>query len=179
MGRRQRSGNSRTCAEANPATPSARRLSSASAKRKNGGGAEKRLIAEQYRQRFLARHPLSGPAALQEHSRAFERRHNQTYRYSKLQGRTPAQSLQLAQTPLRWPATKAAPRAPLGKPRQGRYHLIRFIRSDRQLNVFGEKFELPVEATYEYVVATVEVAQQKLQVRIGEELIHQVEYRLF
>jgi putative transposase len=134
---------------------------------------------EQYRQRFLARHPLSGQAALQEHSRAFERRHNQTYRYSKLQGRTPAQSLQLAQTPLRWPATKAAPRAPLGKPRQGRYHLIRFIRSDRQLNVFGEKFELPVEATYEYVVATVEVAQQKLQVRIGEELIHQLEYRLF
>lgn len=134
---------------------------------------------EQYRQRFLARHPLSSQTALQEHSRAFEQRHNQTYRYSKLQGRTPAQTLQLSPTPLRWPATKAAPRAPLSKPRQGRYHVVRFIRSDRQLDVFGEKFEMPVEATYEYVVATVEVAQQKLQVRIGDELIHQFDYKLF
>jgi len=134
---------------------------------------------EQYRLRFLARHALGHQAALQEHSRRFEQRHNQTYRYSKLQGRTPAESLQLAKTNLRWPATKTPPAVPLSKPRQGRYHLVRFIRSDRRLDVFGEKFEMPIEATYEYVVATVEVAQQKLQVRIGNELIHQIDYRLF
>ena len=46
------------------------------------------------------------------------------------------------------------PRLPLAKPRQGRYHLVRFIRSDRRLDMFGEKFELPVETTHAYVVAT-------------------------
>ena len=134
---------------------------------------------DHYRQRFLTKHSLSDQPALRKHSHAFEQRHNQTYRYSKLQGRTPWQSLQLAKTPLRWPSTKAAPRSPLNKPRQGRYHLVRFIRSDRRLDVFGEKFEMPVQATYEYVVATVIVAQEKLQIHIGDELIDQIDYRLF
>ena len=132
-----------------------------------------------YRQRFLAREDLPSQAALRRRSVAFEQRHNQTYRYSKLHGRTPMQTLHLAKTPLRWPPTRSAPRAPLTKPRHGRYHLVRYIRSDRLLDVFGEKFEMPVEATYEYVVATVLVAEQKLQIRIGHELIHQLDYRLF
>ena len=131
-----------------------------------------------YRQRFLAKEDLSAAQALRQCSRAFEHRHNQTYRYSKLQGRTPMQTLQLAKTPLRWPPTQSPPRSPLSKPRQGRYHLVRFIRSDRRLDVFGEKFLLPVEATHEYVVATVVVAEQKLQIRIGAELIDQIDYRL-
>ena len=132
-----------------------------------------------YRQRFLARCQISGHDVLRQQSLAFEKRHNQVYRYSKLRGQTPAQSLQLAKTALRWPPTKAPPGCPLNKPKHGRYHLVRYIRSDRRLDVFGEKFELPVEATYEYVVATVVVAQQKLQVRVGEELIEQFDYRLF
>jgi len=134
---------------------------------------------DHYRQRFLTRQDLANHPALHKHSLAFEQRHNQTYRYSKLQGRTPTQSLSLAKTPLRWPCTKSAPRSPLSKPRQGRYHLVRYIRSDRRLDVFGEKFQMPIEATYEYVVATIVVAQQKLQVRIGDELIDQIDYRLF
>jgi putative transposase len=134
---------------------------------------------DHYRQRFLAKHTLSGLPDLGKHSLAFEQRHNQSYRYSKLQGRTPAQSLDLAKTSLRWPATKSAPSSPLPKPRQGRYHLVRYIRSNRQLDAFGEKFEMPIEATYEYVVATVVVAQEKLQIRIGDELIDQIDYRLF
>lgn len=134
---------------------------------------------DHYQQRCLRRQDLAGFAALQEHSLRFEQRHNQTYRYSKLGGRTPAQSLQATNAVLRWPATPAAPRLPLGKPRQGRYHLVRYIRSDRRLDMFGEKFELPVETTYTYVVATVLVAEQKLQIRIGEELVDQIEYRLF
>jgi hypothetical protein len=56
---------------------------------------------------------------------------------------------------------------------------VRYIRSDRRLDVFGEKFQMPIETVYEYVVATIVVAQQKLQVRIGDELIDQIDYRLF
>ena len=131
-----------------------------------------------YRQRFLAKEDLSAAQILRLRSHAFEQRHNQTYRYSKLQGRTPMQALQLARTPLRWPPTQSPPRSPLSKPRAGRYHLVRYIRSDRRLDVFGEKFLMPVEATYEYVVATVLVPEQKLQIRIGAELIDQMEYPL-
>ena len=134
---------------------------------------------DQYQQRFLRRQDLTDYTALREHSLRFEQRHNQAYRYSKLGGRTPAQSLQAATTVLRWPATPAAPRLPLGKPRQGRYHLVRYIRTDRCLDIFGEKFELPVETTSTYVVATVLVAEEKLQIRIGQELVDQIDYRLF
>jgi hypothetical protein len=132
-----------------------------------------------YRQRFLARQELAGRAGLRRQSQAFEKRHNQTYRYSKLQGRTPLQSLHLVGADLRWPSTRQAPCVPLQKPREGRYHLVRYIRSDRRLDVFGEKFEMPVETMHAYVVATVVVATQKLQIRLGDELIDQRDYRLF
>lgn len=134
---------------------------------------------ELYRHRFLARFRLDNRIELQAESRSFEQRHNQTWRYSKLQGQTPLQALTQAQTPLRWPTTKTVPRLPLPKPKQGRYHLVRFVRSDRRLDVFGEKFELPVEAMYEYVVATVDVARQKLEVYVGAELIDRIDYQLF
>jgi transposase InsO family protein len=134
---------------------------------------------DHYRQGVLEKHELNSTPALRRQCRAFERRHNQSYRYSKLQGRTPAQALQLAKTPLRWPSAKAAPRYPLNRPRKGRYHLVRLIRADRKLDMFGEKFEMPVEASHEYVVATVLVAEQKVQISLGDELIDQFDYRLF
>jgi len=134
---------------------------------------------DHYRQRFLQRCVLADTQDLQQKSRAFEQRHNRTYRYSKLQGRTPEASLGMSQATLRWPPTKAAPRHPLSKPKEGRYHVVRFIRSDRRLDVFGERFTLPVETTYQYVVATIEVAAQKLQVWLGHELIDQLDYKLF
>jgi len=134
---------------------------------------------DHYRKGLLARSQMDCPLDLQKGSRAFERRHNHTYRYSKLQGRTPIQTLDQSSSSLRWPSAKSAPRHPIKKPRHGRYHLVRYIRSDRRLDVFGEKFEMPIEAVYEYVVATVEVATEKLQIRIGDELIDQIHYRLF
>jgi len=134
---------------------------------------------DHYRQRFLQRCVLANTQALRQQSRAFEQRHNRTYRYSKLQGRTPAASLGSSQASLHWPPRKTAPRLPLSKPKEGRYHVVRFIRSDRQLDVFGERFTLPLEATHEYVVGTIKVARQKLQVWLGNELIEQIDYRLF
>jgi hypothetical protein len=37
---------------------------------------------------------------------------------------------------------------------------------------------MPIEATYEYVRATVDVARQKLRVYLGKELLHAFDYRL-
>ena len=41
---------------------------------------------------------------------------------------------------------------------------MRLIRSDRKLNVFGELFEVAPELTLEYVVATIDVKEQKLKI---------------
>ena len=58
----------------------------------------------------------------------------------------------------------------------GYIHLIRFIRSDLQLNVFGERFKMPKRVMYEYVVATICTDIYALQVRIDNELIDAFEY---
>ena len=58
----------------------------------------------------------------------------------------------------------------------GYIHLIRFIRSDLQLNVCGEKFNMPKKLMYEYVVATICTDIHALQVRLGGELIDAFEY---
>ena len=55
---------------------------------------------------------------------------------------------------------------------------MRFIRSDGILDVFGEHFQLPEEAVYEYVTATIHVAQERMVVDMGGTKIGEVAYRL-
>ncbi len=64
------------------------------------------------------------------------------------------------------------------KPETGRYYLVRFIRSDLRLDVFGEHFKLPPEAEYAYLIATVDVATQRLRVRLGEDPVAEFPYQL-
>lgn len=131
-----------------------------------------------YKAKFLARVEVADFAALGPASRAFEQRHNSRWRYTKLGGLTPLAALRRERPPLRFPRRERAPRVPLRQPEAGRYHLVRFIRSDRRLDVFGERFRLPPEAEYQYVVATIEVARQHLRVTLGDDLIEEVLYRL-
>ena len=133
---------------------------------------------DQYGAKFLARTTLPEAAALGPAHRAFEHKHNSRYRYTKLGGQTPLGALQRAGQSLRFPPSATAPRVPLPKPETGTYHLVRFIRSDRRLDVFGERFLLPPEAEYAYVVATVEVARQRLHVMLGADLIAEFPYQL-
>ena len=133
---------------------------------------------DQYGAKFLARTELPEAAALGPAHRAFEQKHNSRYRYTKLGGQTPLGALQRAGQPLRFPATATAPRVPLPKPETGAYHLVRFIRSDRCLDIFGERFPLPPEAEYAYVVATVDVDRQRLRVMLGAELVAEFPYQL-
>ena len=55
---------------------------------------------------------------------------------------------------------------------------MRFIRSDRKLSVFGEIFRLPLELQYEYVVATIDVKEQKLKLYLGQNQVEQFDYAL-
>jgi len=77
---------------------------------------------------------------------------------------------------IRFPESVQAPRYPLRKPTTGKYHLVRFIRSNLVLDIFGERFKMPSDATYEYVIATIDVASHKLRVGIDDKTIAEYEY---
>jgi len=98
-----------------------------------------------YQQKFLAKVLMRTADDLKRESLAFEQRHNSTYRYSKLKGETPLKRLAGKKVKLRFPKKEQVPRHRLKKPEEGRYHLVRLIRSDLKLNVFGELFPVAPE----------------------------------
>lgn len=63
-------------------------------------------------------------------------------------------------------------------PYEGYIHLIRFIRSDLKLNIWGEMFPMPKKVMYEYVRATIFTEYHLINVFIGDEIVAQFEYRL-
>jgi putative transposase len=131
-----------------------------------------------WQQRGPLRRRLRSLAAVDRASQAFEARHNAHYRYSKLGGRTPNATLAASAVRLRFPASGQAPRHPLPKPETGRYHLIRFVRHDTAIDIFGEVFRVPDEAMYAYVRATVDVARQCLTIALDGRVIDQHRYLL-
>jgi len=60
----------------------------------------------------------------------------------------------------------------------GNIILIRFIRSDRKLDIFGEKFEVPATLIYSYVKVVIVTEIHRLQVYLGNDLVKTFEYRL-
>ena len=133
---------------------------------------------DHWRQKFLRRIVMRDEEDLKRESLKFEQRHNSQYRYSKLGGKTPLAALQASGMTLRFPPTPQPPQCPLPKPETGRYHLIRFIRSDEILNVFGEKFKAPPETIYEYVRATIDVDRQRLCVYLDHIAVDEHRYRV-
>lgn len=131
---------------------------------------------DRYRDGFLNRVTMQGEEALREQSLIFEQKHNARYRYSTLRGQTPLRVLDQSRHTLRFPETLQAPKYPLPKPTTGRYHLVRFIRSNLVLDIFGERFNMPSEAEYEYAVATIDVERQRLSVGIDGGTIAEYEY---
>jgi putative transposase len=131
---------------------------------------------DHWQQKVLGQ-PMTTFEELHSRSLAFDARHNSRWRYRKNDGRTPNQVLAASQRVSRVPTQLAPSPSRLPRPERGRYHFIRFIRSDQQLDIFGERFLLPPEAAHEYVQATVDVAEQHLQVRLDGRLIQTFEYR--
>jgi len=108
----------------------------------------------------------------------FEQRHNKRYRYSKLGGETPLKTLAASNTKLRFPTEVEAPKHRLKKPETGRYHLVRLIRRDLKLNIFGEIFRVPPELQLEYVMATINVKEQKLKLFLDKSQVDEFSYKL-
>ena len=131
-----------------------------------------------YQQKFLGKVHMAGEVELQAGSLAFEHKHNSRYRYSKLGGKTPLAALAERNIRLRFPPAPQAPRHPLPKPQTGRYHVVRLIRSDRRLHIFGERFPVAPELQHEYVVATIDVKEQKLKLFLDRAQVDEFDYRL-
>ncbi len=111
---------------------------------------------------------------------AFEHKHNDFFRYSALGGRTPNTAFALEygrHAQLRLPRTTAMPALPIRKPTVGTYRLIRFIRSDQRLDIFGEKFCMPRDVIYEFVTAIIDVKEQVLKVMLDKDLVYQTAYK--
>ena len=79
---------------------------------------------------------------------------------------------------LRFPAQDETSVHRLQKPETGRYHVIRLVRNDLKINIFGECFPVPPEAHLEYVVATIDVKEQKLKLFLDKKQIEEFDYRL-
>jgi putative transposase len=133
---------------------------------------------DHYRQKFLAKVTMASMPQLRQESLAFEHRHNSMYRYSKIHGKTPLQALAGLEKKLVFPSKSNPPRHPLDKSEEGCYHLVRFIRSDCRLNIFGEIFSAPPETQYEYVVATIDVKEQRLKLFLDTIQVEQYKYQL-
>lgn len=132
---------------------------------------------DHYQQKFLGKVIMASEEELSTGTLAFEQRHNSKYRYSKLGGKTPLKALSAAKATLRFSSSDEKPRHRLKKPEVGRYHLVRLIRSDLKLNVFGELFSVPTELELEYVVATIDVKEQKLKLFLDKTQVDEFDYK--
>lgn len=133
---------------------------------------------DRYQKLFLAKQVMLSTNDLESGSLAFEQRHNSRYRYSKIAGKTPLKALAASTAKLRFPEAVEPPRHRLKKPTTGRYHLVRLVRSEMKINIFGEFFRVPPELMYEYVVATINVKEQKLQLYMGNTQVEEFDYKL-
>jgi transposase InsO family protein len=134
---------------------------------------------DHYQQKFLSRVMMTTAQDLKTGTLAFEQRHNGSYRYSKIGGKTPLKALAASAVTLRFPEQDEAPRHRLKRPESGRYHLVRLIRRNLKLNLFGELFPVPPELELEYVVATIDVKEQKLKLFLDKTQVEEFDYQLY
>jgi len=130
-----------------------------------------------YNKRFFRRQWFHNYGQLKRQAKAFQQFHNKHHRYSCLKGKTPSQ-FTANQGDV---ARILAPNTKLPKLDQipdGNVIIIRLIRSDRKLDIFGEKFVVPAELVYSYVKTVIVTKLHTLQVYLGEDLVKTFDYHL-
>jgi hypothetical protein len=130
-----------------------------------------------YDKKFYRRQWFSSYAQLKRQSKNFQQFHNKNHRYSYLKGKTPLEIIEADEfKPLTLGPNTRMPK--LDFLPDGAISLIRFIRSDRILNIFGEKFEVSKNLIYSYVRAMIVTEIHTLQVYLGEDFVQSFEYRM-
>jgi hypothetical protein len=106
----------------------------------------------------------------------FENYHNQKHRYSANNSKTPLEQRGFLGESIKLEYQYNLPdKIPL---EDGEVIIIRFIRSNRNLNIFGEVFLVKEELIYSYVEAIIIIASHKLIVKRDEIIEHIFEYQV-
>jgi len=130
-----------------------------------------------YNRKFFRRQWFLSYASLKKQSKNFQRFHNKHHRYSCLNGKTPLETLKTSNfKPVAIGANTKLPK--LDYVPDGNIILIRFIRSDRVLDIFGEKFKVSKELVYSYVKAVIITKIHRLQIYLGDDLVDTSGYQL-
>jgi hypothetical protein len=130
-----------------------------------------------YNRKFFRRQWFLSYVSLKKQSKNFQRFHNKHHRYSCLKGKIPLEVLKISNfKPVTIGANTKLPK--LDHVPDGNIILIRFIRSDRLLDIFGEKFKVSKELVYSYVKAVIVTKIHRLQIYLGDELLDTSNYQL-
>lgn len=130
-----------------------------------------------YNKKFFRRQWFNSYSHLKRQSKNFQRFHNKHHRYSCLKGKTPLEVIRNSNfKPVTIGANTKLPQ--LDEVPDGNIILIRFIRSNRLLDIFGEKFEVSKNLVYSYVKAVIVTQISLLQIYLGDELVETFEYQL-
>lgn len=130
-----------------------------------------------YNKKFFRRQWFASYAMLKRQSKNFQRFHNKHHRYSCLKGKTPLEAIQKnGFKPVRIGGNTKLP--DFDTVPEGNIILIRFIRSNRLLDIFGEKFKVSKSLVYSYVKAVIVTRIGSLQIYLGDELVDKFDYQL-
>jgi len=130
-----------------------------------------------YDKNFYRRQWFPSYSALKRQSKNFQRFHNKYHRYSCLKGKSPLEVIdKLDDKPVILPPATKLPR--LEHIPDGQIVAIRFIRSDRRLDIFSEKFKVPRDLVYSYVKDVIDTSQHVLNIYLGEDLVTSFEYSI-
>lgn len=112
---------------------------------------------------------------LRAENTAFIEFHNAHHRYSAHKGATPDQMWKdQTQNSL-----SAGYRSPTRLPAQGRIEVVRYIRSNRHVDLFGKRITVAEDQTHQYVTAIIKVRSKKVIVTtLDGEIIHQGDFNL-
>jgi len=128
-----------------------------------------------YDRRFFRMERFGGYQALVLRTRGFETDHNRSWRYSTMQNRTPdalGASLELS-----YPPSLNPPKPPRAVP-PGQIHVIRFVRSDRRIDIFGQRLRLPARAQYRYVHAQISTGKKTLEILLDGNPIKSIPWNI-
>ncbi len=123
---------------------------------------------------FYAQH-FDSFEELRKEELVFENFHNEEYVYSVLKGQSPNTFIsKLGFKPNLLDAGFTID--DVERKKEGKIHLVRFIRSNMTMNIFGERFTLPSECQYEYVKGTIDLGREILQIFLFDKLVEEFKY---
>lgn len=124
---------------------------------------------------FFRTEVFGGLDHLRAENGAFIAFHNTHHRYAAHGGSSPSDVMA---SRLRNPLS-ASYRPPTRLPAQGRIEVVRYIRSNRRIELFGKRITVAEDQTHQYVTAIIKVRTRKvIIVTIDGEVIHQGDYSL-